>query len=248
MTTDVPDALSPRVEALYHDDVEFRAAEPSTEIRAAARQPGLRLVQVLETLMDGYAERPAMGMRATELVNDPATGRFDRHLRPDLETITYGDLWSDVKAIAAAWSGDEVPVGVGDFVATIGFASADYLRSTSCARTWDWCQFRCSTTRRCRGCSRSSPRSEPRVLAVSADYLDLAVECGARAATPCDALVVFDYDADVDDHASSSAAGTNSAGGQVGSTSRLLGDVDRPRPQDARATAGSTATTTSGWR
>ena len=33
-----------------------------------------------------------------------------------------------MKAVAAVWSSDEVPVGAGDVVASIGFASADYLR------------------------------------------------------------------------------------------------------------------------
>ena len=75
------------------------------------------MVQVLQTLMDGYADRPAMALGASEVANDPANGRFERHLGPDLETITYGDLWSGVKAIAAVWSGDEAPVSVGDFVA-----------------------------------------------------------------------------------------------------------------------------------
>jgi fatty acid CoA ligase FadD9 len=44
------------------------------------------------------------------------------------ETTSYGELWSEVKAVAAVWSSDEVPVGAGDVVASIGFASADYLR------------------------------------------------------------------------------------------------------------------------
>ena len=45
------DVLSQRVAALYDDDAEFRAAEPLPAVLTAARSPGLRLVQVLQTLM-----------------------------------------------------------------------------------------------------------------------------------------------------------------------------------------------------
>jgi len=76
MTIEVPaDVLSQRVAALYDDDAEFRAAEPLPAVLAAARRPGLRLVQVLQTLMAGYADRPTLGMRAGEAAADPATGR-----------------------------------------------------------------------------------------------------------------------------------------------------------------------------
>ena len=117
-----------RIERLYADDEQFRTAEPDAAIRAAAREPGLRLPQVLEALVEGYADRPALGWRARSLTTDPATGRTTAQLLPRFETITYRDLWANVQAIAAAWWHDPVnPVAPGDFLATVGFASAEYL-------------------------------------------------------------------------------------------------------------------------
>src|ERR1700722_20479820 len=121
------DVRSDRAATLYADDPEFRAAEPSQAVADAARLPGLRSPGGLAALMEGYADRPEVGRRSTSVAHDPATGRAEQRLLPAFETVTYGEVWSNVKAIAAAWSGDEVPVRSGEFVATIGFASADYL-------------------------------------------------------------------------------------------------------------------------
>jgi hypothetical protein len=44
---------------------------------------------------------------ARELVLEPATGRTTTRLLPSFETISYGDLWTRVRALAAAWRRDE---------------------------------------------------------------------------------------------------------------------------------------------
>jgi fatty acid CoA ligase FadD9 len=91
-----------RIAHLYAYDPQFRAAKPLPDVIDAARRPGLRLPQILQTLVEGYADRPALGQRAREVVLDPATGRTTTRLLPGLETISYGDLWTRVRAVAAA--------------------------------------------------------------------------------------------------------------------------------------------------
>jgi fatty acid CoA ligase FadD9 len=61
-----------RIAQLYASDSQFQAADPLPEVIDAARRPGLRLPEVLETLVEGYEDRPALGQRARELVLDPA--------------------------------------------------------------------------------------------------------------------------------------------------------------------------------
>jgi fatty acid CoA ligase FadD9 len=199
MTTDVHDDVrSERAAALYAGDPEFLAAEPSRAVIDGARLPGLRLPEVLETLMEGYADRPALGRRSTSVARDPATGRAEQRLLPAFETVTYGEVWSNVKAIAAAWSGDEVPVRPGDFVATIGFASADYLTVDLVAC---YLGLVAVPLQHNSPASRLRPifeETQPQVLAASAAYLDLAVE-SALGSPSIRRLVVFDYDAQVDD-------------------------------------------------
>ena len=150
--------------------------------------------------MDGYADRPALGMRASQVAADPATGRVERRLLPAFETTTYGELWSDVKAVAAVWSSDdEAPVGAGDFVASIGFASADYLRVDLVCTYLGLVSVPLQHNS---PLSRLQPifaEIQPRVVAAGADYLDLAVEA-ALDSPAVRRVVVFDYDAAVDDH------------------------------------------------
>src|SRR5262245_2758144 len=117
-----------RVAELFDNDAQFSAAAPDPVVVEAACMPGLRLTQVFETLVDGYADRPALGQRARELVTDASTGRTSVRLSPEFDTISYRELWDRVRAIASAWRHDSVhPVTAGDVVATIGFASTDYL-------------------------------------------------------------------------------------------------------------------------
>src|ERR1700734_2239691 len=117
-----------RIAQLYASDPQLQAAEPIPAVIDAARRPGLRLPEVIETLVEGYTDRPALGQRARELVLDPATGRTTTRLLPTFETTSYGDLWATVRAVAAAWRRDETsPVNPGDFEPGVLAAGAAYL-------------------------------------------------------------------------------------------------------------------------
>jgi hypothetical protein len=112
------DRLARRIADLSASDSQFAAAEPIAEVFDAARRPGLRLPQIIETLVAGYADRPALGQRARELVTDRATGRTSTRLLPSFDTITYGDLWERVRAIASAWRHDpQHPLSPGEWLA-----------------------------------------------------------------------------------------------------------------------------------
>jgi fatty acid CoA ligase FadD9 len=120
--------IARRIAGLYVTDSQFRAAESDAAVIEAARRPGLRLAQILQTMVDGYEDRPALGERAREFVVDPATGRTSARLLPRFTTVTYRDVWERVRAIATAWRNDPVhPVNPEDAVAIVGFASAEYL-------------------------------------------------------------------------------------------------------------------------
>jgi fatty acid CoA ligase FadD9 len=109
---------------LYASDPQFQGADPVPAVIQAARRPGLRLAPLVQTLVEGYADRPALGQRARELTMDPATGRISARLLPRFETISYRDLWARVSAVASDWRHDPIhPLNPGDFVASVGFAS-----------------------------------------------------------------------------------------------------------------------------
>ena len=61
-------------------------------------------------------------------MTDTTTGRTSVRLLPRFDTITYREVWDRVGAIATALHDDSsAPVRAGDFIATIGFSSPDYL-------------------------------------------------------------------------------------------------------------------------
>jgi fatty acid CoA ligase FadD9 len=188
-----------RITELYATDGQFAAAEPIPEVVEAARRRGLRLPEVIERLVAGYADRPALGQRTRELITDSATGRTSARRLPRFDTITYGELWARVRALATAWRQDpQGPVSPGDFVATVGFASPDYLTvDLVCA----YLGLVAVPLQHSAPVSQLRPiidEVEPRVLAVSATYLDAAIESALNSAS-LRHIVVFDYQPEVDD-------------------------------------------------
>ena len=198
MTQLESDARASRLTPIYASDPQAQAAQPLPAVTDAARRPGLRLPQVLETLARGYADRPALGRRATALERDPHTGRTTRRLLDSFDTVTYGELWSDVEAIAAAWQAAETPVRAGDFVATIGFASTDYLTIDLVAGYLGLVSVPLQHNSTPARLHPILEEAEPSVLAVSADYVDMALE-SARDIPSVRRVVIFDYDPGLDD-------------------------------------------------
>jgi fatty acid CoA ligase FadD9 len=187
-----------RAANLLANDVQIRAAAPRPEVMEAARVPSLRLTEVLATFVEGYGDRPALGSRARTVVRDDANGRTSSELLPRFDTVSYRELWSDVVAVAGAWSqASDAPVRPGDFVATVGFASADYLTvDLVCA----YLGLVAVPLQHNAPVSRLQPilaETQPAVLAVSAAYLDLAVE-SALGSDSLRRLVVFDYTPEID--------------------------------------------------
>lgn len=191
--------LARRAAELYATDRQFAEARPLDQVIEAVRQPGLRLAQILATVMTGYADRPALGVRAHELVTDAATGRTSVRLLPRFETITYRDLWSRVGAIAGAWHHDpDTPVQAGDFVCLLGFTSGDYAAVDIACIHLGAVSVPLQTSAPVAQLAPIIADTEPRILAASIDLLDTAVEA-ALAGTSPGRLLVFDYHPDDDD-------------------------------------------------
>lgn len=195
MTTDVQaDVRSVRAERFTATD----PGKPSPAVIDAVRRPGMRLARMLETLVHGYMDRPALGRRSTSVVRDAATGRSEQQLLQAFETVSYGELWSDVKAIAAAWSTDVTPVEPGEFVATIGIGSTDYVRVDLVCAYLGLVSVPLQHNASVSQLLSIFAETQPRVLAVSAAYLTLATELAVESPS-LRRIVVFDYDARVDD-------------------------------------------------
>lgn len=188
--------LDRRIEDLTATDPQFAAARPDKAIEAALEQPGLRLPQVIRTVLDGYADRPALAHRAVEFVADPASGRTTLELLPRFETISYGQLGDRVAALGRAWADGEVRVG--DRVCVLGFNSVDYATIDMALATISAVSVPLQTSAALTSLQPIVAETEPTVIAASADQLPEAVELILSGHRPAK-LVVFDHHPEVDD-------------------------------------------------
>ncbi|MFL6696739.1 MAG: AMP-binding protein, partial [Vitreoscilla sp.] len=207
--------VAARLADLLANDPEFRAAMPLAEVQAAIEQPGVPLSRILATIMEGYADRPALGQRAHELVTDAQTGRRTRQLLPRFETISYRQAWSRVQALASAWCHDPAaPLHAGDMVCVLGFAGIAYaVLDLACIHLGIVC-VPLQTNAPIAQLVRIIEETQPRLLATSMDCLDTAVDCALAADRPA-RLLVIDHAPEDDDHRDRFAAALQRVAGHA---------------------------------
>lgn len=190
--------LMRRITRLYAEYDDIRNATPRADVAEKIRDPGAGLAQIIETVMVGYADRPAVAERATELHTDE-TGRTTLTLLPRFGTITYGELWERVRAVAAAWYGDaDTPLRAGDFVGILGFTSSDYTTLDLACIHLGLVAVPMQSSAPVAQLTAIVAETEPRVLAATPELLDAAVTCALSESGP-QRLVVFDYHPEDDD-------------------------------------------------
>ncbi|MFI0191656.1 carboxylic acid reductase [Streptomyces sp. NPDC017082] len=181
--TDELDARTHRRSAHLHaTDAQFRDTAPLDAVTEAIRRPGLPLAALVAAVMDGYAERPALGERATEPVTDPETGRTTLRLLERFDTLTYGELWQRVGAVASEWRHHpEHALIPGDFVAVLGPTSAEYtVVDLACVRSGA-VSVPLQAGATAEHLAPIVQQSGPRLLAVHIDHLEVALQVAAGA-------------------------------------------------------------------
>ncbi|MFD3508679.1 carboxylic acid reductase [Nocardia sp. NPDC058666] len=187
--------LADRIKTLYAEDEQLRAARPDENVHARVTTPGLPISRIVETAMTAYGDRPALGTRRTELVE--SGGRCFRKLLPEFEFLTYGQVWERTRALAAAWQRDGIVAG--DFVAVLGFTSADYAVLDLATIHLGGAAVPLQGGAGLEQLRSILDETEPTVFAVDTAHLDVAVDAVLAGATP-HSLIVFDHHADDDDH------------------------------------------------
>jgi fatty acid CoA ligase FadD9 len=196
-TTTREERLERRIEDLTANDPQFAAAQPDPAVVAALEQPGLRLPQIVQTVLDGYADRPALGQRAVEFFKDPKTGRTELGLLPDYDTITYRELRERVNAVARALTHDGVQAG--DRVAALGFTSVDFTTLDVALGVIGAVAVPLQTSAAIAQLQPIVIETEPTVFAASVNQLPEAVELILSVDHKPSKLIVFDYHPEVDD-------------------------------------------------
>jgi fatty acid CoA ligase FadD9 len=189
--------LARRVEDLSANDPQFAAAQPSPAVAAALEQPGLRLAQIIQTVLEGYADRPALGQRAVEFIKDPKTGRTSVELLPRFETTTYHELGDRVGALARALTNDSLQAG--DRVCVLGFTSVDFATIDVALAQIGAVSVPLQTSASIPQLQPIVTETEPSLIAASVNQVPDAVGLILSGHAPAK-LVVFDYYPEVDDH------------------------------------------------
>ena len=188
--------LMRRFDDLTANDPQLIAAQPDSTISASLAGPDVVLTDVMRTVMNGYADRPALGQRAVEFVTD-GSGRTVAELLPRFDTLSYRETWARVRALADALSGN--PIQPGDRVATLGFTSADYAVVDMALSLTGAVAVPLQTSAPVAQLHPILVETEPVAILSSVDHLDDAVELALTAHAP-KRLVVFDYHPQIDDH------------------------------------------------
>ena len=200
MSIDIQERLERRVAELSANDPQFAAAGPSETVSAAVEQAGLRLPRVVQTILEGYADRPALAQRAFELVKDPQTGRTSAQLRPWFDTVTYAELAERVDQLARALA--DGLVAAGDRVCVLGFTSVDYTTIDIALGRVGAVSVPLQTSAAIAQLQPILLETKPSLFAASIDYLSDAVDLILSAADAGHAparLLIFDYRSDLDD-------------------------------------------------
>ncbi|KAB7760944.1 carboxylic acid reductase [Mycolicibacterium mucogenicum] len=191
------DELTQRIADLCAADPQLAAARPLAGVGAALEEPGIRLPEIIHTVMAAYADRPALGQRAVEYVTE--NGRTVARLLPRYDAITYGEVWQQIQAVDNALLSGPDAVAPGDRVAMLGFTSAEFtIIDTALARA-GVVAVPLQTSAPAEQLRPILDETEPRALFADVKFLDDAVELVLGAGAALTRMVVFDHHAAVDD-------------------------------------------------
>ena len=184
---------------LLATDAQYRDAMPLESVGELKKNFALRSSQLMQAVMEAYADRPAVGRRAHRIVRDAASGRRSLQLVDRFDTLTYSELWAEVRGLASLWQHDDnLRVRSGDLVAILGFGSVGFLMTDLACLHSGAVTVPLQTNAPMTTLQSIVKEAEPRCVAASIEALDEAVEMIVGGYSPA-SLLVLDYCADDDE-------------------------------------------------
>ncbi len=202
-----------RVLDLAAEDPQLQELMPDSAVLDAVTRPGRTLQGIVDTILHGYADRPALGSRDYAVGVDGATGRQVRRLQPTFGTVTYGELGARVRGVAAAWQREQrFQVAEGEFVCILGFAGTDYVTVDLACVYAHAVAVPLQSTLAATDLEQIVTDTEPVVIAAAMGDLELAAQLAGRHRS-VRGIVALDHDPRIDDDVEQwKAAGAELAG------------------------------------
>lgn len=213
-----------RIAELFRAEPELADSMPVAGVFEESTGCGPRLSEIVRRTLAAYAERPALGERARQYVS--VDGRVTVRLLPRFDTVSYGELWSRLSAVAADWyHHPQHPLREGDFVAILGFAGTDYTTVDLACGQLGAVAVPLHTNASVDHIRHLVAEAAPRVFATSADRLATVLE--ALAGQTCvHRILVFDHHPELAEHREAlAAAGRLLATTGAPTSVELLSDV-----------------------
>ena len=189
----LPEGIPARIRDIMEANPDLMEMMPDPAVTAAVEQPDLPFEQAIDTILAGYTDRPALGMRDYEIAANTETGKNTRRYLPSYSTSSYGDLQKRVRAIASAFRNDSAfDVQRDELVSIIGFASTDYIAIMLA------CMYAQAIPSPLQSVTSTSDldaifsRVQPKTFAATA--ADLVVAANHAVKHKMRNLIVFDYD------------------------------------------------------
>ncbi|MEU5119266.1 carboxylic acid reductase [Streptomyces asoensis] len=188
-----------RIAELFRAEPGLAACMPVAGVFEEGGGHGLRLSEIVRRTLAAYADRPALGERARQYVS--VDGRVTVRLLPRFDTLSYGELWARLGAVAADWYHHrQHPVREGDFVAVLGFAGIDYTTvDLACAQVGA-VAVPLHTNASVGHIRHLVAEAAPRVFATSTDRLATVLEALAGQSSSVRRILVFDHHPELAEH------------------------------------------------
>ena len=203
-----------RVLELAADDPQLQKLMPDESVIAEIVRKDQTLAGIVEAMLDGYADRPALGERVYDVVKGES-GRHVRSLRPEFQTVTYREIARRARAIATVWQQDEGRrVAPGQTVCFFGFASTDFVVLDLACVLAQGMAVPLQTSLAGQDLAGIVADVEPVVIAATIDDLVVAAAFAASV-DGVHTLVAFDYDERIDADREQWAAAAAALGGRA---------------------------------
>ncbi|HET6734814.1 carboxylic acid reductase [Mycobacterium sp.] len=196
--SDRGDRVTRRIASLSVTDRQFASAKPDPQVSRLIDPPHVRLTEIVQIVLERYADRPALGQRIVDYRTDPDTSRTTADLVPRFEVITYRELSARSRAVADGLVAGGVRAG--DRVATLGFNSVEYTVLDLAIVQIGAVAVPLPIGAPAAHLQLIVAETEPMLIACSTEYLDDAIQFVGSAPGAAGRLLVFDFHQACDDH------------------------------------------------
>lgn len=187
-----------RMQYLQANDPEIASRIPDPAVTAAIKRPGISYRDMIVAVMEGYADREALGSRSYDVAAD-ASGRNVRKYLPEFATISYAELHHRLRSLASLWMHDpDYRMAPGERVAFIAFTGAEMATVDLACNFAQTVSVPLQANLPAPDMKAILADTEPVAMAATIDNLALAVGYVLEQSS-VRSLMVLDYDDRIDD-------------------------------------------------